>query len=87
MIKLVKIVENIIEYDQHHELGYDSENGILIIEEDNGKRHILDLDSNTDISDSDYIDILTTRKTKENILFKNIFYDTELLEKFSRGKK
>ena len=59
----------------------------MIIEKDNGDKHILDLESNTDISKSDYLDIVDTKKTKENVLFKNIMFDTEKLEKLAKGGK
>ena len=78
MIKEVKIMRNIISVNKHHERGYDNEKGVIIIEEENGKKHILDLKSNTDISKSDYLDIVETEDTKEEILFKNILFDTEL---------
>ena len=86
MIKEVKIMRNIISVNKNHERGYDNEKGVIIIEEENGKKHILDLKSNTDISKSDYIDIVETEDTKEEILFKNIIFDTETLEKLASGK-
>ena len=85
MIKEVKIKRNIIMVNKNHERGYDVEKGVMIIEEENGTKHILDLESNTDISTSDYIDIVDTKKTKEEILFKNIMLDTETLEKLANG--
>ena len=85
MIKEVKIKRNIISVNKNHERGYDNEKGVIIIEEENGTKHILDLKSNTDISTSDYIDIVETEDTKEEILFKNIIFDTETLEKLANG--
>ena len=85
MIKEVKIKKNVIMVNKNHEQGYGNKQGVMIIEEENGKRHILDLESNTDISKSDYIDIVDTKKTKEEILFKNIMLDTETLEKLANG--
>ena len=87
MIKEVKIKTNVVIVNKHHEQGYGSKQGVMIIEEENGKKHILDLKSNTDISTSDYIDIVDTKKTKENVLFKNIMFDTEKLEKLAKGGK
>lgn len=84
MIKEVKTKKNVIMVNKNHEQGYGSKQGVMIIEEENGKKHILDLESNTDISKSDYIDIVDTKKTKEEILFKNIMLDTETLEKLAR---
>ena len=55
------------------------------MEEGKGDKHVLDLESNTDISKSDYLDIVDTKKTKEEILFKNIMLDTETLEKLANG--
>ena len=85
MIKEVKTKKNVIMVNKNHERGYGSKQGGMIIEEENGKKHILDLKSNTDISTSDYIDIVDTKKTKEEILFKNIMLDTETLEKLANG--
>ena len=85
MIKEVKIKRNVIYVNKNHERGYDNEKGVMIIEEENGTKHILHLKSNSDISTSDYIDIVDTKKTKEEILFKNIMLDTETLEKLANG--
>ena len=87
MIKEVKTKKNVIMVNKNHERGYESIQGVMIIEEENGKKHILDLTRNTDISKSDYIDIVDTKKTKENVLFKNIMFDTEKLEKLAKGGK
>ena len=87
MIKEVKTKKNVIMVNKNHERGYESKQGVMIIEEENGKKHILDLTSNTDISKSDYIDIVDTKKTKENVLCKNIMFDTEKLEKLAKGGK
>lgn len=84
MIKEIKTKKNVIMVNKNHEQGYGNKQGVMIIEEDNGKRHILDLESNTDISNSDYIDIVDTKKTKEQVLFKNIMLDSELLKKLAR---
>lgn len=86
MIKEVKTKKNVIMVNKNHERGYESKQGVMIIEEENGKKHILDIASNTDISTSDYIDIADTKKTKEEILFKNIMLDTERLKELSEGK-
>lgn len=85
MIKEVKTKKNVIIVNKNHEQGYGSKQGVMIIEEENGERYILDLESNTDISKSDYIDIVDTKKTKEEILFKNIMLDIETLEKLANG--
>ena len=77
MIKEVKIKRNIISVNKHHERGYDCEEGVMIIEEENGTKYILDFESNNDISKCDYLDIVDTEDTKEEILFKNIIFDTE----------
>lgn len=85
MIKTITIKRNIIMVNHHHDKGYGSKKGVIIIEEDNGKKHILDLESNNDISHSDYLEIIDTKKTKEEVLFKNFMLDTELLEKLNKG--
>ena len=77
MIKEVKIKRNVIYVNKNHERGYDNEKCVMIIEEENGTKHILDLESNNDISACDYIDILDTEYTEEEIIFKNILFDTE----------
>ena len=77
MIKEVKIKRNVIYVNKNHERGYDNEKGVMIIEEENGIKHILNLESSANISKSDYIDIVDTEETKEEILFKNILFDTE----------
>ena len=86
MIKEVKTKKNVVMVNKNHEKGYESKKGVMIIEEENGKKHTLDLESNTDISKSGYIDIVDTKKTKEEILFKNIILDTELLKRLSGGR-
>ena len=85
MIKEVMVKKNVVMVNKNHEKGYESKKGVMIIEEENGKKYTLDLESNTDISESDYIDIVDTKKTKEEILFKNIMLDTETLEKLANG--
>ena len=77
MIKEVKTKKNVIMVNKNHERGYGNKQGVMIIEEENGTKHILDLASNTDISTSDYIDIVDTEDTEEEIIFKNIIFDTE----------
>ena len=77
MIKEVKIKRNVIYVNKNHERGYDNEKGVMIIEEENGTKHILNLKSSADISKSDYIDIVDTEETEEEIIFKNILFDTE----------
>ena len=87
MIKEVKIKRNVVMVNKNHERGYESKEGVIVIEEENGKKHILDLESNTDISESDYIDIVDTKKTKEEIIFKNILFDTETLERLANDSR
>lgn len=77
MIKEVKIKRNVIYVNKNHERGYDNEKGVMIIEEENGTKHILNLESSADISKSDYIDIVDSEETEEEIIFKNIIFDTE----------
>ena len=78
MIKEVKIKRNVIYVNKNHERGYDCEEGVMIIEEENGTKYILDLESNNDISKCDYLDIIDTEETKEEILFKEVLFDNEL---------
>lgn len=81
MIKEVYILKDIILYNKHHEQYYYSKKGVIVII-NNDKNFILDLESNTDITNSDYIEIRNTNKKKQ-IIFKNIIYDEELLAKLS----
>ena len=77
MIKEVKIKRNVIMVNKNHERGYDNEKGVMIIEEENGTKHILDLESNNNITHCDYLDIIDTEETKEEILFKEVLFDTD----------
>ena len=77
MIKEVKIKRNVIMVNKNHERGYDNEKGVMIIEEEDGTKHILHLKNNSDMSKSNYIDIVETEDTKEEILFKNVLFDTD----------
>ena len=86
MIKEVKIKRNVIMVNKNHERGYDNEKGVMIIEEENGTKHILSLKSSADISTSDYIDIVDTEDTEEEIIFKNIIFDTEWIKRLSEGR-
>ena len=85
MIKEVKIKRNVIMVNKNHERGYDNEKGVMIIEEENGTNHILNLESSADISKSDYIDIVDTEETEEEIIFKNILFDTEWIKRLASG--
>ena len=86
MIKEVKIKRNVIMVNKNHERGYDNEKGVMIIEEENGTKHILSLKSSADISTCDYIDIVDTEDTEEEIIFKNIIFDTEWIKRLSEGR-
>ena len=79
MIKEIIFKKNVIMVNKNHEKGYLNKEGVIIIEEESGKKYILDLESNTDISDSDYIDIVDKSRTKEITLFKNIMLGVEML--------
>ena len=85
MIKEVKIKRNVLVTNDHHERAYFSEEGIMIIEDENGKQYILDLESNADITNCDHLGIVTTEQTQEEVLFKNIMFDTEKIEKLANG--
>ena len=83
MIKEIILKKNVIMVNKNHERGYLNKEGVIIIEEESGKKYILDLESNTDISDSDYIDIVDRPRTKEITLFKNIMFDVEMLRRLA----
>lgn len=86
MIKEVRVKKNVIMTNKNHEQSYKNTLGVMIIENDNGEKYILDLESNADISNSDYIDIVDTKKTREKTLFKNIMLDNELLCRLAKGE-
>ena len=50
MIKEVKIKTNVVIVNKHHEQGYGNKEGIMIIEKDNGDKHILDLERKKSVS-------------------------------------
>ena len=85
MIKEVKIKRNVIIVNKNHERGYENEEGVMIIEEENGTKHILDLDCDSDISTCDYLDVLDTEVMEEEIIFKNILFDTEWIKRLASG--
>lgn len=84
MIKNIVKLENVILYNANHDEDYFSRQGVLMIENDDNTKQILDLESMTDISNSDYIELkVIKRKTKMTYLFKNIFYDEERLRELA----
>ena len=83
MIKEIYNLKNIILYNKNHEQNYYSKKGIIVIIT-NDKKFILDLESNTDITNSDYIEIQNTKKTIKKMIFENILYNNQLLVKLSR---
>ena len=74
-VKEVKIVKNILTYNEHHDVCFLCVKGVIIIEMKNGTKHILDIESNADITNSDYLKIIETNDMEEEILFKNVLYD------------
>lgn len=83
MIKEVVLKTNIIEFNKHHNEKYENESGILIIERDDGKKYVLDIKAQADLTDCDYIEFIDTENTREVAVFKNIIYDTETLSKLA----
>lgn len=86
MVKEVIFKTNLKEINDNHNETYFNDRGIIIIEMDNGKKYILDIDAQADLSDCDYIRFEDTDITKEIVLFKNIVFDVEQLAKLA-GKK
>ena len=86
MIKKIAKLTNVKQYNKHHDRDYYSKKGVILVEmEKEDKLHILDIDSMTDITDSDYIELKVVKgKTKLEYIFKNIFFDEEKLEKLAK---
>lgn len=83
MIKKITMKSNVVMVNKHHNEEYKNKRGIIIIEDTDNKKYILDLESSTDISSSDYIEILDTKNTKEKVVFENIMFNNELLKMLS----
>ena len=85
MIKNIAKLEKVILYNANHDEDYFTKKGVLIIENEDNTKQILDLESMTDITDSDYIELKVIKgKTKLEYIFKNIFFDEEKLEKLAK---
>lgn len=77
-IKKIAKLTNIKQYNKHHDKDYYSKKGVILVEMEKEKKlHILDIDSMTDITDSDYIVVKTTPKTKIEYIFDNVIFDSE----------
>ena len=71
-IKSVAILKNIIVNDKRDGNDYLSKKGVMIIEDFNKKRIILDLENNIDITNVDFLEIKVKKKlTKIKYLFKS----------------
>lgn len=78
MIKKIAKLTNVKQYNSHHDKDYYSKKGVILVEmEEEKKLHILDIDSMTDITDSDYIEVKMTPKTKLEYIFNNVLFDEE----------
>ncbi|MCI6457258.1 MAG: hypothetical protein MSA56_06110 [Clostridium sp.] len=78
MIKKIAKLTNVKQYNKHHDRDYYSKKGVILVEmEKENKLHILDIDSMTDITDSDYIEVKMTPKTKIEYIFNNVLFDEE----------
>lgn len=78
MIKKIAKLTNVKQYNKHHDKDYYSKKGVILVEmEKENKLHILDIDSMTDITDSDYIEVKMTPKTKLEYIFNNVLFDEE----------
>lgn len=86
MIKNVYIKKNVEVINENHGIGALKKKGVLIIEDTNDNKKILDLTNMSDITSCDYIKVRDTQKTKTDYIFKNLMYDTERLEKLAKGK-
>lgn len=70
-IKSVKLIKNIRVKNVHHDMIYPYSDIIEVVDI-NGDKRILDLWSDSDITDIDYYEIITDKKTKEKVLFNMI---------------
>lgn len=71
-IKSVAILKNVIVNDKRDGNDYLSKKGVIIIEDFDNKRIILDLENNVDITDVDFLEIKVKKKlTKIKYLFKS----------------
>ena len=71
-IKSVAILKNVIVNDKRDGNNYLSKKGVIIIEDFDNKRIILDLENNIDITDIDFLEIKVKKKlTKIKYLFKS----------------
>ena len=78
MIKKIAKLTNVKQYNKHHDKDYYSKKGVILVEmEKENKLHILDIDSMTNITDSDYIEVKMTPKTKLEYIFNNVLFDEE----------
>lgn len=84
-VKSITTKNNVIIYNENHERGYMNKKGITEIELSNGKKFILDNQSSADISQSEYLKVIPTKRTKSKEVFKNLMYDTERLQRLARG--
>lgn len=78
MVKKIAKLTNVKQYNKHHDKDYYSKKGVILVEMEKEKKlHILDIDSMTDITDSDYIEVKMTPKTKLKYIFNNVLFDEE----------
>lgn len=72
-IKSVAILKNVIIEDKRDGNNYLSKKGVIIIEDFDNKRIILDLENNIDITDVDFLEIkIKKRLTKIKYIFKSL---------------
>lgn len=86
MIKNVYIKKNIEVINENHGIGALKKKGVLVIEDTNDNKQVLDLTSMSDITNCGYINVRDTKRTKTDYIFKNLMYDTERLDKLAKGK-
>lgn len=72
-IKSVAILKNVIIEDKRDGNDYLSKKGVIIIEDFDNQRIILDLENNIDITDVDFLEIKIKRRlTKIKYIFKSL---------------
>lgn len=86
MIKNVYIKSNVEIINTNSGIGALRKKGILVIEDTNDNKQILDLTNMSDITSCKHIIVKDTKKTRVDYVFKNLLYDIETLEKLAKKR-
>lgn len=73
-IKNIAILRNVVIYNKNHDKDYFTKKGVMIIEFEDNTRNILDLESNTDITNCKHLETKVIKgKTKIKTIFREEF--------------